>query len=151
MVSWQGERPDKGEPVSFYVVMDMVTTEQIREWIKAGELWRFYKTSEWMKLKRKILKENHFECAECRKLGKVTRWDLDKDGVKHTLSTVHHVMRVRDHPELALSRTYRDRETGEEKVNLVPVCKSCHNRLHPEKIASRTEKDPDAYTNEERW
>lgn len=137
-----------GEPVSFHVVMSMVTTEQIRDWIKTGEVWRFYKTPEWMRLKRSVLKAGHYECAECRKLGNITRWDLDKDGVKHQLSTVHHVMHVQDHPELALSRTYRDRVTGEEKVNLIPVCKACHNKLHPEKMKHRR---TEGFTNVERW
>lgn len=125
----------------------MVTTEWIRELIAKDELWRFYKSPEWIKLKRSVLREAHFECAECRKLGKVTRWDVDKDGVKHMLSTVHHVCHVRDHPELAMSRWYTD-GTGARKENLIPVCKVCHNRLHPEKVQA---KDTNRFTNEERW
>ena len=122
----------------------MVTEEWIRELISKDELWRFYKTKEWIKLKRSILKEHHYECAECRKLGVITRHDGDR-----LLSTVHHVCHVREHPELALSRWYKDYETGEMKENLIPVCKACHNKLHPEKRKFRI--SPDRFVNEERW
>ena len=115
----------------------------IRELIDKDELWRFYKSKEWIRLKNKILKENHYECAECRKHGVITRHD---DGGR-LLSTVHHVCHVRDHPELALSEWYKDYETGKLERNLIPVCKACHNKLHPEKI----KKNRSAFMNEERW
>ena len=38
----------------------MVTEEWIRDLISKDELWRFYKTKEWIKLKRSILKEHHY-------------------------------------------------------------------------------------------
>ena len=123
----------------------MSTEQWIRELIEKDELWRFYKSKEWVKLKESVLKAEHYECAECRKLGKVTRYD---DG--RLLSTVHHVMHVRDHPELALCRWYRDPESGELRKNLIPVCKACHNRLHPEK-RRRGHKKPEGFTNVERW
>ena len=122
----------------------MLSTEAwIRELIQKNELWRFYKSKEWIRLKNQILKENHYECAECRKHGVITRYD---DG--RLLSTVHHVCHVRDHPELALSRYYKDYETGRMELNLIPVCKACHNKLHPEKIKKS---DQNRFMNEERW
>ena len=122
----------------------MLSTEVwIRELIQKNELWRFYKSKEWIRLKNQILKENHYECAECRKHGVITRYD---DG--RLLSTVHHVCHVRDHPELALSRYYKDYETGRMELNLIPVCKACHNKLHPEKIKKS---DQNRFMNEERW
>ena len=122
----------------------MLSTEAwIRELIQKNELWRFYKSKEWIQLKNQILKENHYECAECRKHGVITRYD---DG--RLLSTVHHVCHVRDHPELALSRYYKDYETGRMELNLIPVCKACHNKLHPEKIKKS---DQNRFMNEERW
>ena len=125
----------------------MVDEKWIRELIKTGELWRFYKSREWRKLKASILKAAHYECSECRKLGKITRYDIGEDGQKRLLSTVHHVCHVRDHPELALSEWYKNFETGEMERNLLPVCKACHNKLHPEKIkSSRT-----GFMNAERW
>ena len=122
--------------------MTMMNEKIIRELIAKDELWRFYKSKEWIRLKEKILKENHYECSECRKQGIITRYD---DG--RLLSTVHHVCHVRDHPELALSEWYKDYSTGKLERNLIPVCKACHNKLHPEKIKNRKEK----FVNEERW
>ena len=127
----------------------MVTTAWIKGLMKSGELWRFYKTPEWIRLKNSILKENHYECAECKKRGVIKRYDIDHNGEKHLLSTVHHVCHVRSHPELALSRVYKDHSTGETKPNLIPLCKACHNRAHPEK--SRRRKNVIGFTNEERW
>ena len=122
----------------------------IRELIEKDELWKFYKSRQWIRLKESVLKAAHYECAECRSQGKITRYDIDSEGNKRLLSTVHHVMHVRDHPELALSRTYKDMETGEVKQNLIPVCKACHNRLHPEKRRQR-QRHTDSFTNVERW
>lgn len=122
----------------------------IRELIEKDELWKFYKSRQWIQLKESVLKAAHYECAECRSQGKITRYDIDSEGNKRLLSTVHHVMHVRDHPELALSRTYKDMETGEVKKNLIPVCKACHNKLHPEKRRQR-QRHTDSFTNVERW
>jgi len=119
------------------------TEEWIRSLIQKDELWRFYKSKEWIALKTKVLKENHYECAECRKHGVITRYD---DG--RLLSTVHHVCHVRDHPELALSEWYKDYSTGKLERNLIPVCKACHNKLHPEKIKRVNQ---DKFVNDERW
>lgn len=119
----------------------------IEELISDGELWRFYKCKDWINLKSQILKEAHYECAICREQGKITRYDINSKGERQLISTVHHVQHVRKHPELALSRTYTYK--GQIYDNLIPVCKSCHNKLHPEKrkIKSSQEK----FTNEERW
>ena len=123
----------------------MLSTEEwIRSLIQKDELWRFYKSKEWIALKNKILKENHYECAECRKHGVITRHD---DGGR-LLSTVHHVCHVRDHPELALSEWYKDYSTGKLERNLIPVCKACHNKLHPEKTKRVNQ---DKFVNDERW
>lgn len=68
---------------------------QIENWIKEDALWKFYKTKEWKKLKESVLKKNHYECSECKKEGRVVKAD-----------TVHHVMKVREYPRLALSEYY---------------------------------------------
>lgn len=130
------------------MVMVMVTEKWIRELIETDQLWKFYKSKDWMKLKASVLKAAHYECAECRKQGKITRYDTDGDGNRRLLSTVHHVCHVREHPELALSEWYKNYETGEKERNLIPVCKACHNRLHPEKVFRR---ERTGFTNEERW
>ena len=86
----------------------MSTEQWIRELMQSGELWKFYKSREWKRLKAQVLRDHHYECAECRKRGVITRYD---EGGR-ILSTVHHVCHVRDHPELALSRYYKNYATG---------------------------------------
>ena len=123
----------------------------INELIQKDELWKFYKSKSWKDLKNKILEENHNECCLCKKVGVIKRYDIDAAGQKHLIKTVHHINHVREHPELALSRYYYDK--GQERENLIVVCKACHNKLHPEKLKGCTqrEKKRDKYTNEERW
>lgn len=106
----------------------------INELIKDKELWKFYKSKEFRHLKEEVLREQHYECQECKKLGKITKAD-----------TVHHVQHVRKHPSLALSKYYTYQ--GKKYRNLIAVCKSCHNKLHPEKHKPKK----DIFINEERW
>ena len=47
----------------------MVTEEWIRGLIKRGELWKFYKSKDWVRLKESVLRDAHYECAECRARG----------------------------------------------------------------------------------
>lgn len=115
--------------------------------IEKDELWRFYKSKEWITLRDQVLKENHNECSICKKRGIIKRYDIDDKGNKHLIRTVHHVQFVRNHPELALSRYYFYK--GEKKENLIVVCKACHNSLHPEK--RKQSKNTDKFVNEERW
>lgn len=107
----------------------------IEELIDKDELWKFYKSKEFRYLKEEVLREQHYECQECKKLGKVTKAD-----------TVHHVQHVRKYPSLALSKYYMYK--GKQYRNLLSVCKSCHNKLHPEK---HKVKNKDRFTNKERW
>lgn len=126
--------------------------QELKKWIEeliaSGELWRFYKSREWIELKTQILKENHYECVECRKQGRLTRYDIMSDGRKKLISTVHHVQHVRKYPQLAMSRTYEYQ--GRTYNNLIPVCKACHNRLHPEK-QQKNKINNNKFTNIERW
>lgn len=119
--------------------------DYINTLIERNELWRFYKTKEWMSLKESVLKENNYECAECKRHGRITRYDTTPDGKRKLISTVHHVQFVRKHPELALSRYYY--YDGKRYDNLLPVCKACHNKLHPEKRHGKSK----TFTNIERW
>lgn len=119
----------------------------IKSLIEKNELWRFYKTKEWIALRDKILEENHNECAICKSHGIIKRYDIDDKGTKHLIKTVHHVQHVRKHPALALSRHYYFE--GKKKDNLIVVCKACHNNLHPEKRHRDSNKE--RFTNEERW
>lgn len=121
----------------------------INHLITKDELWRFYKQKDWKQLRDAVLADYHNECAECRKRGIITRYDIDADGKKKLIKTVHHVNHVREHPELALSRYYY--ENGERKENLLPVCKKCHNELHPEKGYRKKRHNEKKFVNEERW
>lgn len=113
----------------------------INSLIEKKELWKFYKSKYWCGdkdtegLKNEVLKEQHYECQECLKQGKIT-----------TADTVHHIQFVRKHPELALSKYYTF--NGKRYRNLIAVCKTCHNKLHPEKLNKSSK---DKFTNEERW
>lgn len=117
---------------------DKLTT-WIIELIKEDKLWKFYKSKWWagnkeMKgVKNEVLQEQHFECQECLKQGKITIAD-----------TVHHVQFVRKHPHLALDKYYTYK--GKKYKNLIAVCRDCHNKLHPEKSFKKKKQ-----LNEERW
>lgn len=129
--------------------MDKITLKKwIEELIAKKELWRFYKSKEWITLREQVLEDNHYECAICKSHGKITRYDIDAQGNKKLITTVHHNQFVRKHPELALSRTYTFK--GKEYVNLIPVCKACHNKLHPEKNKNK-QGASEHFVNEERW
>lgn len=127
----------------------MITTEWIRGLMDKHELWRFYKTPEWIQLKTQVLMDNHYECRICRSKGIVTRYDEGEDGTRRRLSTVHHVKEVRKHPELALERYYYDR-AGNRHENLIPVCKACHNALHNRTFDGRARAGK-KFTTPERW
>jgi len=110
------------------------STEEIRNLIAAGEPERFYKSRYWRELSRQIIAENHNECYMCREAHKVARAVL-----------VHHVKPLRDHPELAYSKTYTDSDG--EHVQLMPLCFNCHEKIHERGAYSK----PSGYQNIEKW
>ena len=117
-----------------------MTTDEIRELTKQGKIYRFYKSPEWLALRGIIMAECHGECQWCRERGIISKAE-----------TVHHVQWVKTHPELAMSRTYRD-EYGEIKQNLIPLCHDCHDRAHKRmRYAERKIPPPEEQLNEERW
>lgn len=110
--------------------------EQLVKWInelmEKDEMWRFYKSKLWQRLANEVLKEYHFECQVCLKKGKLTR-----------ANTVHHINEVKVRPDLALSKYYID-ELGNKRLNLMPICFECHNKVHKRFIKKEQ-------LNEERW
>lgn len=74
-----------------------MNTIELVQWINklidTDRLWKFYKSIEFRHIKEEVLREQHYECQECKKKGKITK-----------ANTVHHVQFVRKHPELALSK-----------------------------------------------
>lgn len=95
----------------------------------------FYLKKEWRRLRRKILDDDKNECYYHKQRGSYAR-----------ATFVHHVNHLDKHPELALSKHYKD-TAGNEKRNLLSVCKECHETVcHPERL--RHTKEP---LTEERW
>ena len=104
--------------IFMHIPSDKPLDQWIRELIADGNLYKFYKTREWLELRQAIMDEQHNECEICREAGIYSRAD-----------TVHHVNEVKDRPELALSRTYIDGK-GQRKRNLMALCFACHNKVH---------------------
>ena len=99
----------------------------IRQLIRENKIYKFYKTIEWLQLRDKVLRDNHYECERCRQ---------KSPAVYSRAVIVHHIKEVRIFPELALN-----------KSNLMAVCFRCHEDLH-----NRFGHDELKETlNEERW
>ena len=108
------------------VPKDKSLASWIRELEREGRLYRFYKTQEWRELRERILQEHHNECIRCK----------GKEPAVYTRAVhVHHVNEVKDRPELALSRTYRDADGVHD--NLLPLCMQCHNEEHGRVMAPK--------------
>ena len=97
----------------------------ITKLIKENNINTFYVSRPWKKLRQEVINQSNKECQLCKAKGKVS-----------TATTVHHIKHLKDHPELALTRS-----------NLMAVCKECHNELHPEKHSYKFKE----VINEERW
>ena len=72
---------------------------------------KFYTSQKWKNKRQYILHRDQFLCQECRKYGR-----------NNEAKIVHHIIEVEEDPSLKYSNK-----------NLVSVCYSCHNKLHPEK------------------
>lgn len=72
---------------------------------------KFYNSKVWKRKRLYILKRDGYLCQRCKGYGK------NKEA-----NVVHHLHEVEDRPELKLNNS-----------NLISVCASCHNKLHPEK------------------
>lgn len=94
--------------------------------IKKGLVGKFYKSREWKKKRKEILKRDNNECQKCKSKGKY-----------HKAETVHHIKHLKEHPELALIDS-----------NLISLCYACHNEEHPEKFKKTLKK---RFINEEKW
>lgn len=114
-----------------------MTVQEIIECINSGKTYKIYKTKEWLRLKREVLEEFHFECASCKAKGIITM-----------AQTVHHVKHVKEFPHLAYSKYYID-IYGRKKRNLIPLCNSCHNEEH-DRFKKKRKKAEKPLT-EERW
>lgn len=95
---------------------------QLQALIAAGTSDRFYDWPEWEALREDVLRTDCRECQLCKARGRFRRAVL-----------VHHVKHLRDRPDLALSVC--DEETGERQ--LISLCRSCHEEVHPERMRRR--------------
>ncbi len=105
---------------------------QLTALLQRGREDLFYHWGEWRQLRAQVLWMDHFECQLCRAKGRYGRARI-----------VHHVKHLRDRPDLALSIW-----DGEER-QLLSVCKTCHEQLHPE--CQRQRVKTAAPLTEERW
>lgn len=116
------------------------TQGEIASMIIDEDLKPFYNSREWRKISKKVIADGHFECVECKKMGKVT------DAV-----LTHHVNELKNRPDLAYSFTYTD-ENGEVKPQLIPLCHDCHERIHKRGVYSENDgKDEKGFWQEEKW
>lgn len=117
-----------------------MTQDQLEVWIKQllkdGRLDKFYQSKEWRKLSDTVMKENNYECQECK-----------KKGLHVKARSVHHVQWVWKHPRLALSKSYEYK--GATYANLIPLCENCHNKKHNKRPMPNKKKK--VFVNEERW
>ena len=123
------------------VPTDVRLEDWIRQLIKDDELWKFYKTDDWLELRDDVMRDAHNECQHC----------LLKGIYKHA-EMVHHINEVRKRPDLALTREFIDPITNKKIINLVALCNSCHELEHPDRFGDyRKRHGIERFTNEERW
>ena len=113
----------------------MLSVEQIKELRGKGELWRFYHDKAWVRLSKQVRAEQNNECWFCRKRGKYSPAEL-----------VHHIRELKEYPQYAYSR-YVTGWDGVDRVNLVAVCRSCHEHIHGRSAGGNVRH----FTNTERW
>ncbi|UTI42112.1 HNH endonuclease [Niallia sp. RD1] len=68
----------------------------------------FYKSSQWVNKRKRILRRDEYLCRECKRYGKNTEATL-----------IHHVYPFLVRPELRLT-----------SWNLLSLCKTCHEKMH---------------------
>ena len=103
----------------------MIPNELLRA-ILLGNVYKFYKSGEWIRKRKEILKRDKNECQVCKNKGKV-----------HKGECVHHIKHLKESPMLGLTSS-----------NLITLCYVCHNVEHPEKLHNKVKK---RFMNEEKW
>ncbi len=134
-------------------------TEYIKHLIAINRLDKFYHSKEWNALKRKVLKQQHYECQRCKEKhhrltilrlnSKSKAYYINKHGqrISRPLACVHHVKEVKKYPQLALSLFYID-DSGVKQRQLIALCPQCHNEVHNRfQNSSKIQH----FVNEERW
>lgn len=109
-------------------------TEKLVGMIAQGDVDSFYSWKAWKRLRKEVLRLDHYECQLCKAKGRYRRAEI-----------VHHVRHLKDRPDLALSIW-----DGTER-QLVSVCKRCHEEMHPESMEGRLPALKREDVPEERW
>lgn len=121
-------------------------TKELITWleylISIDRLDKFYHSKYFKRVKREVLREQHYECQLCKEKGKLT---IVKENIKRS-GVIHHIKYVRDYPGLALSKYYID-EQGKKQRQLIVLCNECHEIVH-ERCCIGTRQEQ---LNEERW
>lgn len=107
-----------------------MTTEQIKQWVAAGEEWRFYSSGTWKKLRNEVMKDFKSECQDHKEKIKEFKW----------ATMVHHEQELKARPDLALSKYYTD-ASGVVRRQLTPLCDGCHELRHPERLRQNKKSD----------
>ena len=68
----------------------------------------FYDSADWDFVRKSVMRDNRHLCKECARYGKAVK-----------AHSVHHIYPLEVYPEYRL-----------QKWNLIPLCKSCHNKMH---------------------
>lgn len=116
------------------------------------EINAFYHSAIWKATRLEVLTEQHWECQQCRREGRLTllcRKDERSRRIGHvkfSRANVHHIKELKLYPELRLSKYYVDTD-GKTKRNLEAICDDCHNSEH-ERFQKSEEKPQ---INEEKW
>ena len=118
-----------------HVPTDVPLGEWIRQLIRDGREYAFYKTDEWLTLRQEVIRDHHYECERCAERGRYRRVD-----------TVHHEYEVKKFPHMALTRWVEEPEGRREVLH--PLCNECHNEVHGRKLRGNK---PKPQLNEERW
>lgn len=95
-----------------------------------AERKRFYNSTAWKHKRQEILEIGHWECAECKRQGKVTT-QMD------AILDIDHIQDLEHHPELAL-----------DNDNLQILCREHHNKKHDKYFKSKP-KEKNFLINEE--
>ena len=88
--------------------MDNQTEQYVNKWMDKED---FYQSGKWKRKRERILRRDKYTCQICKRYGRIREATI-----------VHHKIEYEDDPSLGLVDS-----------NLVSVCKSCHEMLHPEK------------------
>lgn len=104
--------------------------KKLLNYIISGDTDKFYNSRTWRRKRLRIIDRDNKECQRCKANGGVTVATDDEP------LQVHHKKHLKDYPLLAL-----------DDDNLITLCGTCHNELHPEKLKHKEK----VLLNEEKW